>query len=170
MKRIWLVALVSIVLSGCVLYPTTRDYYKPVVKQGQSPAISASCGYHKAKYDGLEQQYAGRTVRVYPTRDDENAITVIAVMESTHEENHLVHTQVVTDSGALMTLANQTKLTSKYLDSEGVYRSWYETKYPPLKVTPEQMTIMVTDEGGKRIEFSFEHALQNDIYYSSINC
>tara|TARA_Y100001956_G_C4093650_1_gene174127 strand:- start:226 stop:738 length:513 start_codon:yes stop_codon:yes gene_type:complete len=170
MNRFWLVILMSTLLAGCVLYPTTRDYYKPIAKQGQLPAASASCGYHKAKHDGLEQGYANHKISVYPTRDAENAISVVTVLESSSEQSEINDTQVITESGAIMAGESKTRLTSKYLDSEGIYRSWYEVTYPPLKVTPEHLTILISDESGKTLEFVFERTTQDDIYYSSINC
>ncbi|RTZ18379.1 hypothetical protein EJ063_05870 [Vibrio aquaticus] len=170
MNRILLIAVLTLTLGGCVLYPTTRDYYKPVAEQDQTPAASMGCGYHKAKHDGLQQQYDGHTIHVYPSRDNENGITVVAVLESDNEESKLVHAEVVTESGALMTAPSEMRLTSEYYDSDTGYRSWYEAKYPPIKVTPEQLTILVTDEQGKTLEFHFEHTIQSDIFYSSINC
>lgn len=170
MSRIWLVAMLSALLAGCVLYPTTREYYKPVVTEGQKPVASASCGYHKAKHDGASQQYIEHLVSVYPSRDEDNSITITAVLETKLDDNKLVHAEVVTESGALMSGPSQFQLTSKHLDTQGIYRSWFEAKYPPLKTKPEQLTILVTDEDGKVLQFRFEHTSQSDVYYSSINC
>lgn len=170
MNRIWLVAILSTLLAGCVLYPTTREYYKPVLKQGQTEVASRSCGYHKAKHDGIAQSYSEHLVSVYPSSDTDNSISIVAVLETKVEQNKLVHAEVVTESGALMSGPSQFQLTSKYYDGQGIYRSWFEAKYPPLKAKPEQLTILVTDEDGKSLEFNFEHTSQSDIYYSSINC
>jgi hypothetical protein len=170
MNRFWQVALVSMLLSGCVLYPTTREYYKPIVAKGQTEVASTSCGYHKAKYDGIAQQYSEHKVTLFPSRDEDNSISITAVLESTLDHNKLVDAEVVTESGALMSGPSLFQLTSKNVDSQGVYRSWFEAKYPPIKTTPQQLTILVTDEDGKQIEFHFEHASQDDIYYASINC
>jgi len=170
MNRIWHVALLSILLAGCVLYPTTREYYKPVVEGSQIEVASTSCGYHKAKHDGIAEQYAEHKVSLFPSRDKDNSISITAVLESTLEHNKLIDAEVVTESGALMSGPSLFQLTSKHYDSEGIYRSWFEAKYPPLKTKPEQLTILVTDEDGKKLEFHFVHTTQDDIYYASINC
>ncbi|MEH0758880.1 hypothetical protein H4F20_04245 [Vibrio sp. 16] len=169
MKRIWLAVLFSVVLSGCVVFPTTRDYYKPVVMQSQSAVPSSACGYVKTRLDGIEQATDHYGVSVFPSKDSENGISITALLESKRKGPELVNVEVVTEIGALMRDDHATQV-SNTTDSVGIHRSWFNVKYPPLKVLPEQLKIMVTDSEGKTYEFNFEHTIQSDVYHGSINC
>ncbi len=167
-RKLVTVSLIAI-LSGCVLYPTTRDYYKPIVQIGQVETASSGCGYHKAKYDALEQTAGDITVRVYPSLASEKTLIVNFGLESPQDNDHLILNAVLSNDVHLSDETKSLTLTSKYLH-DGVYRTWYSSNPLQLTSQPDQLTISVSDSNGKTYQFMFEFTTQSDIYYASINC
>ena len=167
-KKLVTVSLITM-LTGCVLYPTTRHYYKPIVQAGQAETASSGCGYHKAKYDALEQTVEGITVRVYPSLSSEKTLMVNFGLESSQDSDHLKLNAVISNDVQLNEESESLTLTSKYLH-DGVYRTWYSSNAFQLTDQPNQLMISVSDSHGKTYQFMFEFTTQSDIYYASINC
>ncbi|MDK9737970.1 hypothetical protein KI655_11750 [Vibrio sp. D404a] len=168
MFRNFLVFSLVTMLAGCVLYPTTRDYYKPVVKLGQVETASAGCGYHKAKYDGLEQRAGGITVRAYPHFSlEENTLSLTLSTESEYDNVEVTLNKVVSNDVELPSVP--LTLSSDYVVSE-VYRAWYTSDAVRVQGKPGKLLITASDNYGNTYTFEFEFASQKDIYYSSINC
>ena len=51
-------------VSGCAVVPTTRDYYRPIVGEGQVEVASIVCGYQRTNYVGIEKTLDSRSMRV----------------------------------------------------------------------------------------------------------
>ncbi|MEF1279642.1 hypothetical protein QTO05_10880 [Vibrio fortis] len=167
-RKLVTVSLITM-LTGCVLYPTTRDYYKPIVQVGQAETASSGCGYHKAKYDALEQTVGDITVRVYPSLSSEKTLMVNFGLASSQDNDYLILNNVISNDVQLNEESESLTLTSKYLH-DGVYRTWYSSNTFQLTDNPNQLTVSVSDSNGKMYQFMFEFTTQSDIYYASINC
>jgi cytochrome c biogenesis protein ResB len=163
------ISLISM-LTGCVLYPTTRNYYKPVIAEGQVEAASAACGYHTAKYDGIEQQNDNMLVGVYPHFEAEgNTLTLTFATESEYDNIELTLDKV-TSNDVLLTGEPETLTRSTSYVSDNVHRAWFTSKSLQMQEQADTLTLFVSDNYGNEYQFKFEFTRKKDIYYSSINC
>ncbi|OAN11624.1 hypothetical protein A3K86_22170 [Photobacterium jeanii] len=199
-----LVAIFSLwSLVGCVLYPTTRVYYKPILsaKASDLTAIAGqSCGYHKAKFDGLRKQLKANNtvVNLYPEYGEGSNLKVTLVLEEMGESTrpdlqtqfYLKVPRLTEGSSAEESLIEDNSTTKAAPDYQSLYPHQAELIYAQHSVNSVGQSIKRTgysvtfewqheapeqlsfylDMAGELSEFQFELVEQPDIYYSSINC
>lgn len=157
MNKLWSVLLLTAFLAGCMWYPSDDEYYKPVVQQERQHLVNPSIKtVIEDKYQGLQQNIHGYSISVYPTTNEDNAISLFVLLESKDKSDVIDHAEIVTEAGALMAGPNYLTMSTKSVGEDGVTRILYEAKYPPLRTSPQHLMVFLTDHNGGRIEFAFE--------------
>lgn len=144
--------LVTSFITGCVVYPTQRTYFKPVKSQQFELTKSQSCGYHKVQYDGLKKG----EIRVFPDDKEQAPLRVLVVTDGYEVEKANV---------ALI------------LDGKPVTPDSFGQLYHHSHIRGFELTV---DEKPRSIEnlkiivdgdqYEFNQETESDIYYASINC
>ncbi|MGB1320230.1 MAG: hypothetical protein ACPG5L_04830 [Vibrio gallaecicus] len=150
--QLFITLLATSFITGCVVYPTERTYFKPVESQQLELTKSQSCGYHRAQYDGLKNG----EMSVFPDDREQAPLRVLIVTKGyeVKKEN-----------------------TSLVLDGKPVALGSFGQLYHHSHIRGFEVTV---DEKPRNIEnlkviidgelYEFNQKTESDIYYASINC
>ncbi|MCY9843980.1 hypothetical protein [Vibrio caribbeanicus] len=158
-------------VSGCAVVPTTRDYYRPIVGEGQVEVASIVCGYQRTKYDGIEQTLDSRSVRVFPKVAENGNVEVSVEIAGPDSRAVPIAIQLYDDKGQVLGKSEQPHLKVQSQYDGGLYRSYYVASFPIA--TSDQLTdieILLKDKDNKVLVFKFERTVLADVLFASINC
>lgn len=160
-------------LSACAVFPTTRTYFKPMNANNDSElAKSQSCGYHKAKYDGLTKTLADTDISIFPHWEEGVLLSATVYLQTADFGHELTpdNVNMSVNDGADVLLPMAVSLQHRRATDEGDKESiWYQVEFNIPVDEIDTMRFNYVDKQGAA-EFEFKKVKQSDIYYASINC
>jgi hypothetical protein len=112
--------------------PTTRDYYRPIIGDGQLEVASRVCGYQRTKYDGIEQKLGSRTVRVFPEVGENGNVEVSVRVASIDSRVVPITIQLYDDKENFLGKSDQPHLQVQFQSDGDLYHSSYVASFPPF--------------------------------------
>ncbi len=171
MVRIITIWLISLLMFGCAVYPTTRTYFEPNKEDG-TPTRSTSCGYHAAANDSLKRQIGDVSVVVSPRYKQKDNLSITVSLHYDEED-------VVID-GSLITVSVNGE--ASYVPTDVVVNSYEKDNTHPNRIflhlfyaipsegVTELSVTLPTIANKPSSPFRFKKTTRSDIYYASINC
>lgn len=174
MKQLFCALLMLTTLSACAVFPTTRTYFKPMNANNDSElAKSQSCGYHKAKFDGLKKTVGSTEVSIFPRLVEGEMLSAVIFSESSLFGREVSADALnITVSGSDETLKPSlvsfiARRTNDAGDKEMV---WYKVEFSISVDDIDTLRFNYEIKQGTDTKFEFKRVEQSDIYYASINC
>jgi len=176
-NRFIVVSFSLFLLSGCVLYPTTRTYFEPNEADG-TLTKSRSCGYHKAALDSLERMVDSVEVGVTPQyRENKELLVILSFYYNDGSVDVSPNEISITSNNGKKIFPKNVTTKSYAMDASHPNRLWANITYPVLSENLDRLSINFSEAAlkinGVRINvkpFRFKKISKPDIYYSSINC
>ncbi len=177
--RILISSLLLLILSSCVIFPTTRTYFEPNNDDGIATR-SVSCGYNRTSLDSLERNINEVNFKVTPHYEDNELFYVSISIKSKNKNN-----KFLPDNWVLVTQNPKNKYTPKLVGITSqqprsnwpFYVKWINVIYPVKSNELNQIAIefmpdsvFLNGEYTKLNRFRFIKTTKSDIYYGSINC
>jgi hypothetical protein len=177
--RFFLVLMVTVFLTGCVILPVSRTYFEPNIVDGQAER-SSSCGYSRTAYDSLVRDVDGMNIHIIPNYREGHFVAVTILFQYPSGDM-----TVQPEEFELKSLSDGRTFKPTDVNRHG----WGPDKPHPYLTTSFYVTYPVMSETLEGIElifpagtiirngltvnlapFRFNKVTKFDIYYGSINC
>ncbi|QUM76291.1 hypothetical protein HWV00_08710 [Moritella sp. 24] len=174
MKQLICIFVMLTTLSACAVFPTTRIYFKPMNANNDSElAKSQSCGYHKAKYDGLKKTVGDTDISIFPHLVEGENLSAVLFLETTNfgTEVDVDDVYIIVNGSNKALIPSLVSSVSRRPNAEGDKEMiWYKLEFNIVVDEIDTLRLDYRIQPEKRVEFEFKKTEQSDIYYASINC
>ncbi|MFD2176069.1 hypothetical protein [Veronia pacifica] len=176
LTRFFTVVGLAILLSGCVVYPSSRTYLAPNPDDG-TLSRSQGCGYQKTKLDTLSRKTKDYYLEVKPNNSNEHSFYVHVYVQSEKDIISLNASKVVIlvngkpqEPEHFTVDKRQPRRGSEYYSA--FINIFYPTNFDSIQTLSVEFgeSMKLNGSPEEQTPFRFEKQTVSDFYMASINC